>query len=107
MKKNRTYLILGTAVLMSSVLFAGCTKYATPEELAALDSKNAEIKKLRDQVTACNNANSALNSQIADAESQLRRAQDDKAFVERGLTTFNPAAFAPKPVETPKKKGKK
>jgi len=108
MRKNRSIFMIGSALLLSAVVFSGCTKYASPEELAALDAKNAEIKKMREAIATCNNDNSALNSQNAEAESNLKKAQDEKAFVQKGLASFNPDAFkpAPPPVD-PKKTGKK
>ncbi|MCK6601453.1 MAG: hypothetical protein L6Q77_06480 [Bacteroidetes bacterium] len=108
MRKTRTILTIGSALLLSAVVFSGCTKYASPEDLAALDAKNAEVKKMREAIATCNNENAATNSQVAEAEGQLKKLQDEKAFVEKGLTTFNPDAFLPPPPPVdPKKAGKK
>lgn len=105
-KNRRIFAILAT-VALSSFLMTGCTKYASEEELAALDQTNAEITKLNKEISDCNSKNAEVKSKISAAESNVKRLQDEKAFVEQGLSTYNPAAFDPKPVETPKKGAKK
>jgi len=107
MKNFKNKLIMLSAVALSSLVITGCTKYASEEELAALDQVNAEISKMRKEISDCNAKNSDIKSQISVAEGNVKRLQDEKAFIEKGLQTFNPTAFDPKPVEKPSKKGKK
>jgi outer membrane murein-binding lipoprotein Lpp len=105
--KNRRAVVMLAAVALSSLVITGCTKYATEEELAALDKTNAEISKINKEISDCNAKNAEVKSKISAAETNVKRLQDEKAFVEQGLSTFNPAAFDPKPVEVPKKGAKK
>lgn len=106
MKNFKNTVMMLSAVALSSLVITGCTKYASEEELAALDQVNAEISKMRKELSDCNAKNADIKSQIASAEGNVKRLQDEKAFVEKGLQTFNPTAFDP-PAPDPKAKKKK
>lgn len=105
MKLSKSSILRSVAGLfMAGAVLTGCTEYATNEELAQLDSKNAEIRKLRQEQTDCSNKNATLNAELNTQNGVVNKLADEKAFVEKQLASFNPDAFAPKPVAPAKKK---
>lgn len=73
-----------------SVLFlAGCTKYATEEELTSLRDTEAASKKAESRVNELRQERKTVEDKIADKERELQEAETEKTAVDGRLKAMN------------------
>jgi len=83
MSKSIRAIVLSIIVL--SFLFAGCTRYANEEELKTLEDKQAAVKKAESKLSEIKKERRTLETKLADAQTELKKAEEEKSAVESRL----------------------
>jgi len=83
MSKSIRAIVLSMIVL--SFLFAGCTRYANEEELKTLEDKQAAVKKAESKLSEIKKERRTLETKLADAQTELKKAEEEKSAVESRL----------------------
>ncbi len=83
MSKSIRAIVLSMIVL--SFLFAGCTRYANEEELKTLEDKQAAVKKAESKLSEIKKERRSLETKLADAQTELKKAEEEKSAVESRL----------------------
>ena len=72
--------------VFASILSTGCTKYAGPGELSAMDQQKAAAESAEQALVDCENESAALARQISDKEKELADAKAEKEKVQQRLS---------------------
>jgi len=74
---------------LSTLFLAGCTKYATEEELTRLRDTEAASKKAESRVSEVKQERKTVEDKIADRERELQEADTEKTAVDSRLKEMN------------------
>jgi len=117
MSQTRSLFIVFTAMaflalLMSGLMFTGCTPKATQEQLDQIKALNDQVSSLQKTIQDQEAQKAKLQREVADKDAKLKQCETDKQTVQQRLATWQEPA-PPAPPEQPKevkketKKGKK
>jgi septal ring factor EnvC (AmiA/AmiB activator) len=82
----RNNIVVLTAVLMvSSMMFWGCSSSPSKDELEQLKVTQAEIASLTQKADALTSEKASLQKAIAEKQEKLKSCKDDKATVQMKL----------------------
>lgn len=90
MKTLRQSVVLWFAVasLGAGAILAGCTSYATPEQLARISELEREISSLESAIQTKQSQIGTLDRQISAQEAKLDQCAKDKELVKQRLATW-------------------
>jgi len=74
---------------LSTLFLAGCTKYATEEELTRLRDTEVASKKAESRVSEIKQERKTVEDKIADRERELQEADTEKTAVDSRLKEMN------------------
>jgi deoxyadenosine/deoxycytidine kinase len=88
MKLRKRHHLLALALLLAAagLTAAGCTSYATPEQLRFLEQKQTEIKKTMNRAVNLKDEKAALEKRIADRKRAIEECNKLKQEVTSNIT---------------------
>jgi len=78
------------ALLVASIVLAGCTKYADQSQMQQLNDLKSEISSLNQQIQTAQQQKADLQKQLADKQDQIKKLQDNEQFLQQKLQQTNP-----------------
>jgi len=77
-------------LIVASLLIAGCTKYASQDQMQQMNSLKSEISSLQQQIQTAQQQNSDLKKQLSDKQDQIKKLQDNEQFLQQKLQAAHP-----------------
>ena len=84
--KRVASLMLILIFVAASLISTGCTRYANPEQLNALDAQKAAAESAERAAADCESESAALANQISDKEKELADAKAEQEKVKERLS---------------------
>jgi len=70
-------LFLFSLILVASLLFSGCSRYANEEQLTTLDETEAAASAAEQKVADSEKKNAELKAKLAEKQDELKKAQEE------------------------------
>jgi len=86
--RNSVAVVLFAALIGAGAVFAGCTSYATPEQLARISELEREINALQSAIQTKQSQLSTIDRQISAQEAKLDQCAKDKELVKQRLANW-------------------
>ncbi len=71
--------------IFGGLVFTGCTKYASDEEMKQLNDLKAQVTSLEDDIKKLQADKAALEKTVADKNGKLKQCQSDQDAVKKAM----------------------
>ena len=73
------------SLIVTSILLAGCTKYADQSQMQQLSDLKNEIATLQQQIQTADQQKADLQKQVADKKEQIKKLENDEQLLNQRL----------------------
>ncbi len=73
------------SLIVTSILLAGCTKYADQSQMQQLSDLKNEIATLQQQIQTADQQKADLQKQVADKKDQIKKLENDEQLLQQRL----------------------
>jgi len=82
---SKTIKMFALVSVVVSFLLIGCTRYASEDELKALDDQQTAVKKAETKLADVQKERRDLETKLADKQKELKLVEEEKSAVESRL----------------------
>ncbi len=73
------------SLIVTSILLAGCTKYANQSQMQQMSDLKNEIATLQQQIKTADQQKTDLQKQIADKKAQIKKLESNEQLLQQRL----------------------